>query len=175
VNDVKNFCEDTDTPAGSHHGEPELTRHDFRLLECFRLWISTVRKSPGYDEDWMPSDADIIKSRLFWRIRSGKDPLPHPPPRAYSCPWYEVIEMPDKMHSSAFELVERERDGGTFVYINQCSYQVIEKGDDGKYLLGFGPYRFYAWNGQVEWRNVGGGVSYSPGAIIHRCPERESR
>lgn len=86
--------------AGSHHGAPDLFERDVVLLEHAMLWIRTVREAgnPSYTADWVPRGrADYLKSRLFWRIRSGKTPLQYAPPCAYSCPWYELIEE-DRPH-----------------------------------------------------------------------------
>src|SRR4051812_42760311 len=36
--------------------------------------------------------AALYKSCLLRRLLSGKEPLPLPPPTAYSAPWYEIVE-----------------------------------------------------------------------------------
>ena len=92
--------------SGSHHGTPDLFERDIKLLIDYQLWIKTANeaseklfqrtgfKNSYHKDTWIPSQADMTKSRLFWRIRSGLQPLPEAPPTAYSCSWYELIEIP---------------------------------------------------------------------------------
>jgi hypothetical protein len=87
---MSEFIED-ESKNNAHHGPPILTDRDLHILDAMVKWIATARA--GYkNPEWLPSEVDIRKSRLFWRLRSGKEPLPAPPPKAYSCPWYEVVE-----------------------------------------------------------------------------------
>jgi hypothetical protein len=69
-------------------------------IAALTRWIQ-VGRSTGYfnygmehrpDRDRFPNDADIHHSALLSRLRSGKDPLPKPPPHAFSSPWYSVME-----------------------------------------------------------------------------------
>jgi len=58
----------------------------FKVLE--------IRLLNGYD---IPTDFNQLKitfrkSALFRRMMEGKEPLPLPPPRSYSYPWYSLIE-----------------------------------------------------------------------------------
>lgn len=145
----------SDKHGVAHHGEPILSQESFLLCQQMALWIDTARKAGGnmLGRDWLPSAADIIKSRLFWRIRSGKRPLDHPPPRAYSCPWYEVVEE-DRPHW-AYEISDSplSHEKG-MVYIAQCAYKVLEYGEDGKAtVVGFGPYKFKVWMGKSPYSN----------------------
>lgn len=73
-----------------------ITREQMEFARHMVLWIRTA-KAAGYpwrQPDWLPSGADVSKSALFERIRSGKHPLPEPPPVAHACPWYAVVEDP---------------------------------------------------------------------------------
>ena len=137
----------------AHHGAPPLYARDLAMLQACRLWIQTVRSSGGYyGPDWLPSDVDFSKSRLFWRLRSGKPPLPQPPPTAYSCPWYEVIEeiRPHWCFGDFHLLVEGP---GTLddpkIAIAQSVYDLVERTAQG-YLVRFGPWTFDVWKGTQE-------------------------
>ena len=145
--------EEKSKPAGSHHGNPDLSKHDMDLLEAYNKWINTATKA-GYDKGWLPSYPDIIKSRLFWRIRSGQEPLKYPPPRAYSCPWYELIEVPGP--HDCFEEIRPYRfapEDPLKVSVAQCSYDIVSE-DNGIYVLSYGHYRFKAWNGPITRKRV---------------------
>ena len=134
--------------AGAHHGIPLLTTGDMMLLGAMRLWIETVRKIDRYGIEWLPSDVDMLKSRLFWRIRSGKQPLPEPPPTAYSCPWYELIED-DRPHW-AYDMWVNPH--GDTCAISQCGYAVEVFGEN-RYpeVVRFGSYRFKTWMGDSPY------------------------
>jgi hypothetical protein len=45
----------------------------------------------GYPNE-APTPADAWHSALLGRLLAGKDPLPEPPPLAFSYPWYGLIE-----------------------------------------------------------------------------------
>lgn len=133
----------------AHHGPPILTRREAEICGAMVHWITTVRKQGGYYADFMPSGADICKSRLFWRIRSGKKPLDNPPPTAYSCPWYELIDEPERPHW-AYEVHEREGNA----YVAQCRYKVIGRAPDGiPSRLSFGPWEFNLSKGPSPYNN----------------------
>lgn len=133
--------------AGANNLE-EFDEREQRLVKSFKLWVDTVRKwrNPKLElEDWLPTSVDICKSRLFWWIRSGHEPLPFPPPTAYSCPWYELI-VDDLNHHIYLDFsLHKTNDDSVSVWVCQCPYNLIEKVSDTEYILGFGPYRFKAW------------------------------
>lgn len=143
----------TDAVNVAHHGPPILTERDAHICEAMTKWIDTVRKHGkgiSYGPNWLPSSIDIIKSRLFWRIRSGKEPLPHPPPCCYSCPWYEVVEEPAPHWTMECWLTA---DHPQWKYVSdaaivgQCAYAVERRNDDGSLVVTFGPWRFNVWPG----------------------------
>ena len=139
--------------AGSHHGAPDLFKRDIRLLLDYQKWVRTVQNSGGPQyKDWVPGDIDMLKSRLFWRIRSGKEPLPAPPPCAYSCPWYELIEVPGP--HDVFESIRTYETTDSFTcdhevaYVAQCAYRIIDREQDAL-ILQYNCYKFKAWNGTI--------------------------
>ena len=157
--------------VGSHHGEPELTRRDIWLLECHSLWVETAQDASGRAFG-LPHYPDWIKSRLFWRIRSGKPPLKYAPPTCYSCPWYELIDMPDIAHSvrDPIKRFDFFGNGELVCSVAQCRYEIVywpssEPTKDNPAILKFGNYRFRSWNGLVEWTGKNGS-SFLPGAFI---------
>lgn len=62
-----------------------------RIVQAAVRWADIARKE-RYGADWSPSAADVHKSCLLYRLLSGKEPLPLPPPTMMSDPWYELIE-----------------------------------------------------------------------------------
>jgi hypothetical protein len=71
-----------------------VTPEEALLCQQMALWIATARAAGYGGPAWLPSAADIHKSALFERIRSGKSPLPFPPPIGLACPWYALVEDP---------------------------------------------------------------------------------
>jgi len=138
-------------PAGSHHGAPDLFERDIKLLLDYQKWVETAKKSGGvHYQNWTPGTVDMLKSRLFWRIRSGKEPLPEAPPTAYSCPWYELIEVPGP-HDVWEEIRVYEK---KFCSVAQCRYEVLEQHEDGILILKYNCYKFKAWNGMIPTRSL---------------------
>ncbi len=136
-----------------HHDELVLSERDISLMRHFLKWVDTARQT--YGPGWAPSDIDMLKSRLFWWVRSGHDPLPYPPPTAYSCPWYEVVTDPGAHGALECRVCESGDEFGVLrsapgVFVSQCWYELIEKRDDGSFIIGFGPYRFRAFRDRAR-------------------------
>lgn len=95
-----------------------LGPHYEKLIDCIVTWLAIKAQNaqPGWNH--APSHADFSKSRLFWRLRTGQRPLPEPPPTAFSCPWYEVVEIP-----GPHDCFEVWFDGDKAI-INQCGYEI---------------------------------------------------
>jgi hypothetical protein len=155
--------------AGSHHGQPNLSNGDIELLQQMIIWIETVREhgsSISYGKEWLPGYADMLKSRLFWRIRSGKNPLPHPPPTAFSCPWYEVVEEIERAHwvwQDVYKLGSHWPAGS--VSVAQCVYEQVdqpkkdESGKEIEYYVSFGPYNFRVFLGSNKCTHFDNGIA----------------
>jgi hypothetical protein len=144
---------ETSTPENhSHHGTGEsiLSKRDLFIAQCVTQWTVIARTFGGfgYGSAWLPTGADFTKSRLFWRLRAGKEPLPHPPPTCYSCPWYEVVEevSPHWTHDCVVmgpdELIKERT-----AYIGQCGYGIEKETDGVPEIVTFGPWRFKVWKG----------------------------
>jgi|SRR5579859_745176 len=126
-------------------------------------WIRIAR-AERYDKlgdspNWLPQISDLLKSRLFWRLRDGKDPLPHPPPTAYSCPWYELIED-GRAHWAYDCFVHKPGEAGLWgryevpiANIGQCPYEVLtwsDKEETIPFSVSYGPYLFRTFYGPFE-------------------------
>lgn len=179
-----------------HHDDLAIESDHVHLMRAYHLWVETVRNTvrlpyPGYGPDWEPSDIDIVKSRLFWRIRSGYAPLPWAPPCAYSCPWYEVVE--DLGSHAAFEArrVLDDKHLGDVWFIAQTPYKHVETLEDNRHVVAFGEYRFEVHRDPAaEAARVGGLNPHNPDCeteyyarivddptrawFIRRVPGRES-
>ena len=137
----------------AHHGPPILTERDLHICASMVQWVRTVRSErqrgnrSKYDENWLPTEIDIRKSRLFWRLRSGKEPLPVAPPTCYSCPWYEVVE--DDRDHWAYELYV---DAG-IAYIAQCPYNIVELHNSSGLpkVVEYNEVRFKVWQGSSRY------------------------
>lgn len=73
-----------------------MTEEARRVLACVKRWL-TIRER--WEDRSRPFTnglqlcADIDHSSLLQRLLDGKEPLPEPPPRAHSYPWYELVEQ----------------------------------------------------------------------------------
>jgi len=94
-------------------------------LDAVKLWLK-IRGKP----DDAQLCADIDHSALLARLLDGKEPLPAPPPRAFSYPWYDLIESGK---GDAMEVWRHPPNADT-ISINQSGqWAVIEARDDGSY------------------------------------------
>ena len=62
-------------------------------IELLFKWLR-IREENGYTfpNDFNYFTITVRKSALLHRLLEGKEPLPIPPPRTYSYPWYSLIE-----------------------------------------------------------------------------------
>jgi hypothetical protein len=67
---------------------------------------------------------DVLKSALLQRIRSGRRPLPFPPPTRQGMPWHEVVESDDEFIVDA-ALIDDDVNGVIGVNIEACTQWVI--------------------------------------------------
>lgn len=131
---------------------PEAEWEGLSTLESqLLLWIKTARAANAnrgatlggmYGKDWFPCSTDFIKSALFERIRSGKDPLPEPPPLGYSCPWYAIVEetSPHPVYEASFGNpwkslnIEGTPEGDNYVSVLQNTYESLGE-DNGVHTI----------------------------------------
>jgi len=117
-------------------------------------------------QQWTPhagavNSATVDHSALLRRLLSGKEPLPTPPPRACSYPWYDLMDEGRADHVMAESLSLGS------MMINQYLWQVIERQTEDEYIViceaVSGPYRLWrdpppAWsesarkNRHVGWK-----------------------
>jgi hypothetical protein len=96
------------------------------LHAAVRQWLQ-IREDNGipFPASWSSLCADMDHSALLLRLQSGKDPLPEPPPRSYSYPWYDLVEM--GMAEGNFEVFEHTFGAlAPVVVINQMSWDILE-------------------------------------------------
>lgn len=68
---------------------PDL--RDQRVARITAQWIH-LAQIHRYGGEWTPTEADIAHSGLLERLLDNRDPLPLPPPLAWSYPWYSIVE-----------------------------------------------------------------------------------
>lgn len=129
-----------------------ITQPEMDMCRHMVTWISTVRKAGGvYGADWLPSDADMCKSALLERLRSGKEPLAEPPPLGYSCPWYAVVEDPGPHY--VFDAWAAQNNE---MMVLQSTYEIVEKHGEQDFTIRDKwkntSYRFRLWY-DAEWEH----------------------
>jgi hypothetical protein len=148
----------------------EAGEQEFRTVVNMISWIRIARReryAHDVSPNWLPHGIDLLKSRLFWRLRSGKLPLPYPPPTAWSCPWYELIEdvRPHWVHDC---YVHKPGEAGLWgrhphptANLGNTPYRILEFSDPEETLpkiVGYDPtfldgeihYRFKSFQGPWE-------------------------
>lgn len=95
---------------------------------------------------------NIDKSSLLERMLSGKDPLPIPPPKHYSYPWYSLIEIGSttlSVHDFFFpETWQKKLFDYDFVMIAQNNWEILSCEDD-KYTVTY-HYQYLGQDRRVE-------------------------
>jgi hypothetical protein len=64
-----------------------------QTISCFHKWLSIREENDiPFPNNLLKLRIDMDHSALLRRLLEGKEPLPIPPPRAFSYPWYELID-----------------------------------------------------------------------------------
>lgn len=140
------------------------------FAEHMVLWIRTAREA-GYgggfgmqEREWLPTASDVSKSALLERIRSGKKPLPYPPPVGYACPWYAVVEDPGPHYvggtgnwAPQFYVEGTQWMEPDDVIILQNRYKIVERTSETDMVVrddhhNNTPYRFRLWF-DPDWKH----------------------
>jgi ADP-ribosylglycohydrolase len=116
-----------------------------RDIECFLRWLEIREREQGRDRGsaWsLRVDAlhSALHSALLQRLLDGDEPLPKPPPRAFSYPWYELLE---RGCADAFEVWSRP--GSTEVVINQYPWKLVRERAPNDWEVTYG-------DGSTLWR-----------------------
>jgi hypothetical protein len=101
-----------------------------RWYEMARVALAVARWIDAANR--MPTEADLWHSVLLPRLLDGYDPLPQPPPRAYSAPWYALIET-GQADLLPFEVHRNAPDGlvdGDGFWIRQSFWPVVATHSD---------------------------------------------
>lgn len=139
----------------------ELTSEQVSFAKnCMIEWIQIAHKEGYFDflervngkEGMSILYNEIWHSALLERLLHGKDALPQPPPRAFSYPWYFLLEH----GSDTVTDIGFWKDGT--VAINQGSYLIEEKISDNEYILRYGndigkrDRKFRLTKGEQAWQ-----------------------
>jgi hypothetical protein len=155
-----------------------ITQEQVKQAQAVVLWIETARQAGrvrtaaafgGYLPGWLPSIADIHKSALYERIRSGKAPLPFPPPLGLACPWYAAVEDPTPHYLGRRAAVAHEMGGPSMVICDWSQWLVVSTGADTEAPAWIvadwrhrTPYRWRLWT--VNHPEVG---QHHPGPAVY--------
>lgn len=138
-----------------------IAEEEMRTARLVVTWIRTARgSSVGYPADWLPSESDFTKSALFERLRSGKEPLPEPPPLGMSCPWYAVVEDPGPHYVFDVHIPDDRHLGPDPIVVLQNVYRIVERCGPQSFVVKDArdtSYRFALWY-DAEWRHPGGRI-----------------
>lgn len=126
-------------------------------------WLK-IREENGisFPTELIQFEIDIRKSALLTRMLGGKDPLPEPPPKAFSYPWYSLIEQGEGdpfevVEVDPFEVVEVGKDL-TRILIDQHIWDVIKKISDTEYQITYngeqGKFRWKLWRPDTKESDI---------------------
>lgn len=115
-------------------GAPILTEEQAgRLWEAIETWKRVYREEKSKPVDF--TEVNVRKSCLLGRlIFEGKPPLPVPPPRFLSAPWYDLIE---NGRSHLWREFGVWTDGNRVVIGQDDGWELLETRDGGAMLLAY--------------------------------------
>lgn len=69
-----------------------MTPEEKRIVTATLEWVRLKALGEHKITLPLPTPADVDHSSLLLRLLAGKEPFENPPPRAYSYPWYRLLE-----------------------------------------------------------------------------------
>lgn len=138
-------------------------------IEKLLKWLE-IREENGIE---FPSSLsslkiDIDHSALLQRLLEGKDPLPIPPPRSFSYPWYDLIEKGEAHPCEVWEMPPglNHEDFPMLVIDQFAGWKVLEKISDTEWVAthSYGDRKNPKW-AEGKWRvyQIGSRVPQNPG------------
>lgn len=112
-------------------------------IDCLFRWLQ-IREQYGYEfpQDYCKLRIDADHSALLDRLLQGKEPLPEPPPRAFSYPWYELIENGFAYPYEVWEPTNRLHDYPTLVIDQSSQWKIVEKIFDREWICTYNIARY---------------------------------
>jgi hypothetical protein len=130
--------------------QKDLSTEESWLADRMLLWLRIRKQEWGLKHPLLPTMPDIRKSALFERLRSGREPLPTPPPLGLDCPWYAVVEDPGPHRADGWDMnfIPGNWAGFSKIWILRNLYSIEESYGDRRYRItacGRPPYEFWMW------------------------------
>lgn len=158
--------------------EPIITEEQGqRLMAALTTWGTIYYQEKGEYPQW--NHANITKSCLLGRlIYEGKEPLPVPPPRFMSAPWYSLIENGRSYFHRRFGMWRSE---DRIVIGQDGDWSLIEERDDGSLVVEYPRNGRWLVRPTRDDEKVEGGRSIANGkpepiyfdTVIERLPDAE--
>ena len=126
---------------------PKEIKFLFKVLEI------REQNNIDYPVDLNQLKVTCMKSALLQRLLEGKEPLPEPPPKSMSYPWYSLVE---DGHGYPYEVWEASSDlfGAPAVVIDQHGWKLLEKLDTHDWIVTYPITRgFYFDNPNAQFSN----------------------
>lgn len=101
-------------------------------IDTFFRWLQ-IREDHGYPRLTTLAQlrADADHSSLLKRLLAGEEPLPEPPPLAFSYPWCELIE---KGQERPFEVYESGFDPDILI-VDQGAWVILDRPGDRSWIV----------------------------------------
>lgn len=117
-------------------------------IDALVRWLN-IRAQHGYEfsRDQYQFFADIDHSALLRRLLEGKEPLPEPPPRSFSYPWYSVIEDGEGSPIEVWESPPKLFRDYPALIIDQFDWKILEKISDTEWIATYA----YGRGDKVKW------------------------
>lgn len=105
-----------------------MTDEELRVVKAVLLWQAICDDPLGNITEDDINTADMFHSSLLQRLLEGQPPLPLPPPKAFSYPWYSLIERGEGWCDA---MVWQD----TKMVINQGLWDIVKREDQHEVYL----------------------------------------
>jgi len=121
-----------------------MNKEQAKVLSAITEWMK-IAEQEGYTipSDYLGFNIHATKSALLKRLLSGKKPFKFPPPRAYSYPWYSLLE---EGKYAGFMGCYNHDDK---LNLSQYLWHIVEKLNDGTYLLSYNLKEGSVWSFRI--------------------------
>jgi len=111
----------------------------YRILDCILVWLMICEQNGRkFPEDLTRLRIEMGHSALLRRLMAGKNPLPEPPPKSFSYPWYELIENGFANPVDVWE-TKGTRDAATYgddwLFINQSRWPIVRRPKKDEWIV----------------------------------------
>lgn len=117
-------------------------------LNCIKRWLAIKDQESKVDEmkrgtGYINMIIDMEHSALLPRLISGKEPYIYPPPKAYSRPWYKLLDNNGAVICT--KIFEDSWNGKQRIVMQNWGWDLVQKNSDKEYIVRYSEEEGTLW------------------------------